>query len=211
MSVRESTTAPSSPRRDWARTRRYIGVLFAVGLLLFGYGFAAFVLGILPIGWGVFAVMQYVVMAIGALLVSLTALITVWLWRQERPQLLTRRQLLPLVLVAPIIAFGALVVTEWLRVGELAPPRFQFFDWTFLGLAVLSLQFFVGSVEPARRRRLILIAEAVVVFVCLFGFLTVDRRGVENLASYVFVSGGAAILLFLFGSPLYLLGSRLSE
>lgn len=211
MAVRESTTAPSSPPKDWARTRRYIGIVFAVGLFLFSYGFAAIVLRILPIGWGIFAAMQFVAMAIGALLISLTALLTVWLWRQDRPQPLGHRQVLTIVLIAPIIAFGGLVVTDWLRVGGLAPPRFQFFDWTFLGLAVLSLQFFIGSMEPAHQRRLILVAEAVIVFVFLFGFLTVVRQGVENLASYVFVSGGGAILLLLFGSPLYLFGSRLSE
>lgn len=183
-----------------------MAVVFTVGGILFGYGVGV-TLRLLPSGWGIVAVFQGILMVLGALFLSVVALLTLWFWRQEHPHPLTKRQIVTISLLAPLLSAGATVVTYWLKVGELSLP--QFLGWTMLGLAVVSLQFVLGTVTPGRRRRLLLLAEPIVIFVVLFGFLTIDRQQVD-LVSYTVVSGGAGILLLVFGGPLYLLGNQVS-
>ena len=90
-----------------------------------------------------------------------------------------------------------MIVSHSLRVGDLSLP--QFLDWTAFGLIVLSLQFALGTVQPKRRRQLLLTAELIIVFAFIFGFLAIDR-GEINLASYLLVSGGASVLFVLVGT-----------
>lgn len=204
------TLAPSPFGIHRSRVQKIVGLVFVVGVALFGYGLAATALGLVPAGWGVVAVFQYVVMAVGALLASLMGLVTVWFSRQERPRPLPRSRMLVTGLLAPPVSTGALVVAHWWRVGEIS-VRLQFLDWLLLGGAVLGLQLFVGSLEPARRRRRVLLAEVVLVPALVFSFLAVDRGALDlaSLASYLFVSVGAAGLFLLVGGALYLLGNLL--
>lgn len=200
-----SARRPRSSVRDDERTGRLVTVLFAVGLVLFGYGTAATV-GLLPVGWGVVAVGQYELMAFGGLLVGVNGVVIGW--RRRRPEAPFSREVLLVVVPVSLVASVLLtLVPYWYRVGALAIP--PFLGWTVLGLAVVGLQLLVGTVEPAGRRRALLVLEAIVVATLAFGFLAVDRRGIENLASYLLVSGGAAAVLLLFGGPLVALGHRL--
>lgn len=204
--VQTSDQPSAAKTADWVRTRRYISVVFVVGALLFGYGLAV-TLNLLPVGWGTVAVFQFILLTVGALLVSLMTLV-VLLRRQTNSGSITRRQLLFASLTAPLLTLAMTVALRWVRRGELPLPGFL--DWTLLGLVILSLQIMIGTVRPVRRRQLVFFAEAVVVFVVLFGVLVFDRQEL-NLASYLLVSGGAVLLLILFGGPLYLLGNRLNS
>jgi uncharacterized membrane protein len=205
--MQNSTDPPSQAPEHLGRTYKYLVAVFALSALVFGYGFAVTV-RLLPTGWGIFGILQYIFLAIGALLLSLVTLIAGWLWRQEQPQTLTRRQALLMSIITSAVALGVTVLSYQLRVGEFALP--QFLGWTLLGFLVLSTQFAVGTVTPRQQRRLILLAGGVVVFAVVFRFLTLDRGRIQ-LGSYLFVAGGASILLFMFGGPLYLLGNHLSK
>lgn len=205
--MQESTVSPPPHRGDRERTRKLVTAVFAIGISLFGYGFAVSV-GLLPAGWGIFGVFQYVLLTVGALLGSLMALVLAWSWRRVPSRPLTWRRATLTSLVATVLALLAVVASHWLRVGDFSLP--QFLNWTALGLLVLSLQFPLGTIQQKRRRRLVLIGESSLVFAVVFGVLTVDR-GAVNLVSYLFVSGGATASFLLFGSPLYLLGSRLNR
>lgn len=204
------TLAPSPFGIHRAQTRKIIALVSAVGTALFGYGVAVTVLGQLPAGWGVVAVLQFVVMTIGALLVSMMALVTVWFSRQAEPRPLSRRAVLVTGLVAPLVSTGVMVVAYWWRVGDGA-FGVRLVQWLLLGQVVLGLQLFVGSLEPARRRRRILAAETLVVFGLVLSLLLVDRWAMapQSLEAYLVPSGGAAGLFLLFGGPLYLLGNLL--
>lgn len=204
--MRTSTPAPAPRWNDRERTRQLIVGVFAVGVIAFGYGFAVMV-RLLPVGWGAVAVFQYILVVIGALLASLMAIVAVLRWHRKPTQPLTSRQLVVSSLLASLFSTGTTIGTWGVRTGESVLP--QFLVWTGLGLAVLSLQLPLGTLRPARRRRVVLLAESAVVFVVIFGFLIIDREAV-NLASYTFVSGGAVVLLLLFGGPLILLGNRLA-
>lgn len=205
--MQKSTDPPSQRPKNLGRTYKFLVAVFALSALVFGYGFAVTV-RLLPTGWGIIGILQYIFLVIGALLLSLVALIAGWLWRQEQPQALTRSQALLMSIIASALALGVTILSHQLRVGEFAFP--QFLGWTLLGVLVLSTQFAVGTVDPRQQRRLILLLECVVVFAVVFGFLTLDRGEIQ-LASYLFVAGGASTLLFMFGGPLYLLGNHLSE
>lgn len=205
--MQKSTDPPSQRPEHLGRTYKYLVAVFALSSLVFGYGFAVTV-RLLPTGWGIFGVLQYIFLVIGALLLSLVTLIAGWLWQQEQPQALARRQALLMSIIASAIALGVTILSHQLRVGEFAVP--QFLGWTLLGFLVLSTQFAVGTVRPRHQRRLLLLAECVVVFAVVFGFLTLDRGEIQ-LASYLFVAGGASLLLLMFGGPLYLLGNHLSK
>lgn len=204
--MRLSAQSPSPHHGDEKRTSDFILVLLAIGIFLYGYGFTVAV-GFLPVGWGVTAVFQNIILALGALLVSLMGSIMVWRWRQGKRKPFNRKQLLTTIVVAPLVSILGALIPYWLRAGTFSLP--QFMDLTLIGLGVVSVQLLIGTVDPVRRRRAILLAEAIIVFVVVFGFLTVDRQGV-NLTSYLFVSGGATVLLIIFGGPLYLLGNRLT-
>ncbi len=208
--MRAPTLAPSPFGIHRARTRKLVAAVFAVGLALFGYGTAATVLELLPAGWGAVAAMPYVVMAVGVLLASLMALVAAWFSRQEEPRPLPRRAVLAAGLVAPLVSTGVMVVAYWWQVGE-PTLRLQRFEWLLLGQAVLGLQLFVGSLEPVRRRRRLLVAQAVAVFLFTVSILVVDGGAVDlqSLDSALFVGGAAVGLFVLVGGPLYLLGNVL--
>lgn len=205
--MQKSTDSPSQGLENLGRTYKFLVAVFAFSALVFGYGFAVTV-RLLPTGWGIVGVLQYIFLVIGALLLSLVTLIAGWLWRQEQPQALMRRQALLMSIIASAVALGVTILSYQFRVGEFALP--QFLGWTLLGFLVLSTQFAVGTVKLRQQRRLILLAECVVVFAVVFGFLALDRGGIQ-LGSYLFVAGGASILLLIFGGPLYLLGNHLSK
>lgn len=204
------TLAPSPFGIHRAQTRKIIALVSAVGTALFGYGVAVTVLGHLPAGWGIVAVLQFVVMTVGALLVSLMAVVTVWFSRQAEPRPLSRRAVLVTGLVAPLVSTGMMVVAHWWRVGD-GTIGVRLVEWLLLGQVVLGLQLFVGSLEPARRRRRILAAETLAVFglvlsSLLAGWWAVD---LQSLEAYLVPSAGAAGVFLLFGVPLYLLGNLL--
>ncbi|KAB1197439.1 MULTISPECIES: DUF4175 domain-containing protein [Haloferax] len=186
-----------------------LGVMFTLALSFFGYGFAT-TIGLLPSAWGIAGILQFSLLLIGALVGSLVALVTGELWRRDHPRPLTRKRAILTSLSAAVIAFVAVLISWELRTGDFT--RLQFQEWFLFGAVVVSFQFVLGTVQPSRKRRLLLVGELVVVFVSvfLFGFVSTGR-GEINLVSYSFVSGGASLLLLLFGGPLYLLGNRLSS
>lgn len=204
------TLAPSPFGIHREQTRKVVVLVSAVGTALFGYGVAVTVLGLLPAGWGPVAVFQYVVMTVGALLVSLMALVTVWFSRQDEPRPLTRRAMLVTGLVAPLVSTGVMLVAHWWRV-EATDVWIQLVQWLLLGQVVLGLQLFVGSLEPVGRRRRVLAAEAVVVFALVAAYRLASGGGMDpgSLESALAVGGGAAGAFLLFGGPLYLLGNLL--
>jgi hypothetical protein len=178
-------------------------LVFSLGV--FGYGVAV-AAGLLPEAWGIVGAFQYIVLVIGSLLVTLTAVVSVWFWYHDPPPTLTTRRALFLSLVAAVLALGVAIATYQLRVETFFLP--QFLGWTFLGLLVLSVQFPLATVDGRRKRRRLVGVESTVLFCVVFGFLLVTR-GDPNLVSYVFVSGSAVVLLLTFGVPLYLLGSQM--
>ena len=184
-----------------------LAVMFTVGFFFFGYGFAT-TIGFLPSAWGIVGVFEFVLFLIGTLSVSLVTLVTIQFWRQDQPQQITRRRAVLTSLSAATITFVVVLITWELRTGDFT--RLQFQEWILFGSVVLSLQFVLGIVRPRRKRRLLLIGEMIVVLVFLFGFFSIDR-GEINLVSYSIVSGGASMLLLLFGGPLYILGIRLGR
>ena len=205
--MQQLAPSASPPHADQNRPYHLIAVVLLVGLSAFAYGFAS-TIGLLPIGWGIHGVFQFLMLLVGSLVVSLLTLITIQFRRQDQPQRLTGKQAVQLGLIASAVAF-VVIITPWsIRVGYFMIPQFP--EWILLGLLVLSLQFALGTVTPKRMRRLLLLTELGVVFVAIFGFLAVDR-GEINVASYVVASGGATVLLLLFGGPLYLLGNRLHK
>ncbi|MCO8265849.1 hypothetical protein ACOZ4B_09770 [Haloferax prahovense] len=182
-------------------------MMFTVGFFFFGYGLAT-TIGLLPSAWGIVGVFGFVLFLIGTLSVSLVTLVTVQFWRQDQPHQITRRRAVLTSLSAATITFGAILASWQLRTGDFTKLQFQ--EWILFGSVVLSLQFVLGTVKPRRKRRLLLLGELAVVFgfVFLFEFFS---TGETNLVSNSFVSGGASMVLLLFGGPLYLLGSRLSR
>lgn len=206
--MRAPTLAPSPFGIHWSRSHKLVAAVFVLGLALFGYGVAVSVLGLLPAGWGPVAAVEYVVMAVGALLAVLMAIIDVWFWRQEHPRPLPRRAMVLTGVFAPFLATGAMGVAHWSRVGEFS---FPFIYAVFLGQLVLGLQLYVGSLEPASRRRRLLVAEAGAVLVVVFSALLVDRGAIDlaALESYLVVSVGATAGFLLVGGLLYLMGHLL--
>lgn len=200
-------TPISLPKGSQRRTNWLIAIVFTIGICVFGFGFAP-IIGLLPSGWGIFGVFQFVLLVIGALLVSLMTVVTLQFWYQDRPQVLTTKRATQASFLAAVIAFVVVIASWGIKVGDFTVPQFP--EWILLGLVVLSLQFALGTVTPKRRRRLLLLVETVGVFLFLFGFLTVDR-GEINFESYLVVSGGASVLLLLFGGPIYVLGTHLSR
>ena len=205
--MQQLASSASPPHADQNRPYRLIAVGLLVGLSTFAYGFTS-TIGLLPIGWGILGVFQFLMLLVGSLVVSLLTLVTLRFRRQGQPQRLTGRQAVQLGFIASAIAFAVIVASWAIRVGYFMIPQFP--EWILLGLLVLSLQFALGTVMPKRRRCLLLLTELGAVFVAIFGFLAVDR-GEINVASYLVASGGATVLLLLFGGPLYLLGNRLHK
>jgi hypothetical protein len=181
--------------------------VFALALLAFGYGLAVF-LGILPAGWGPLAAVQYALLVLGALLSSLIALIAGRRWRQGEQRPLGGRQALSMSLVATAISLGAVLLVERLRRGEFALPHL--FGWTAFGLLVLSLQFAAGAVGSEEQSRRTLLAECTLLFAGTFAYLTVTPVEPHLIGNLV-VASVACLLLVLFGGPLYLLGTHLSQ
>ena len=72
--MQESANSPSPRRGDRRRTRTFVATVFVVGIGLLGYGFAV-TAGLLPAAWGIFDVFQYILLIIGALLISLMVLV----------------------------------------------------------------------------------------------------------------------------------------
>jgi len=188
------------------RIHELLAATFALGLALYGYGFAV-ALGILPAGWGPVVVTQYVLMVVGGLLGWLIALVFLWSRLSSGSGLLTERDRLAICLLAPLGAIVTTMASNWLSAGVFTLPQS---GWTVVGLIVLSLQFYLGTLTPARMRRRIVVLEPVAVFVLIFGFLVIDRSTV-NPASFLVVSGGASLLFILVGGPLYLLGVRVGD
>lgn len=188
------------------RTHELLIATVALGLLLYAYGLAV-ALGLLPAGWGPVLVTQYALMVVGGLLVWLIALVVLWSRFLSGSGLLTERDRLAIWLLAPVATIATTMGSTWLSSGLVSLPHA---GWTVLGLVVLSFQFYLGTLTPKRLRRRILTIEPLVVFVLIFLFLAIDRSTI-NLSSFLFVSGGATLLLVLGGGPLYLLGTRVGD
>lgn len=200
---------PTTSSRTGGRNRAHwvIEAVFTPGICVFGYGFATTV-GLLPSGWGILAVFQFGLLLVGALLVTLVTIATLQVHQRDRQEPLTEKQAIRTSLIAAVIALIVVIVSWTIRVGSFIVPQFS--GWILLGLVVLGLQFPLGTVRPKRKRRQLFLSETAFVFVFLFGFLTVDR-GEIDFSSYLVVSGGATVLLLIFGSPLYFLGSILGS
>lgn len=205
--MQNSGTSSSTPQGDELMTYFILAMMFTIGFFFSGYGFAT-TIGLLPSAWGIVGVFEFVLFLIGTLSVSLVTLVTIQFWRQDQPQQITKRRAVLTSLSAATITFVAILASWQLRTGDFTKLQFQ--EWILFGSVVLSLQFVLGTVKPKRKRRLLLLGEVVVVFVILFSFFSINR-GEINLVSYSFVSGGASLLLLLFGGPLYLLGNRLGR
>ncbi|WP_435063887.1 hypothetical protein [Halobaculum sp. EA56] len=203
MSSEARTGSP--PDGATSRAGVLIAAVFLLGIGVFGYGLATTV-GVLPSGFGILGVLQFVLLLVGSLLVALTATAAVRLRRREHPRTVTTPQAVRSGLVAAATAFCVVVAAWWVREGRVLVPQFP--EWILLGSVGLGLQFALGTVTPGRTRRRLLAGELVAVSLLLFTFLAVDRGRIQPV-SYLTVSGGAAVLLFLFGYPLYLLGSEL--
>lgn len=204
----ENSTGPP-PQRQAVLRRTYtlLIAVFVLSITVFGYGFGVIV-RLLPAGWGISGIVQYIALIIGALLSSLVALIAAWLWRQEQPQTLTSGRAIRMGTIASAMALGVTILSYRLRVGEVEFPRSL--GWTLIGCLGMSTQFAVGTIEPRRRRWLTLLVECGIIFAAVFAFITLNRGSIPP-SSYSFLAGGASVLLLVSGGPLYLLGSHLSE
>lgn len=198
----DSPTDSGTWSLDGDDTEHLLAALVGAGLLCFCYGLAVEA-GLLRTGWGVFAVLPYVVMQAGGLLAALGVL-AFRLRRGEGPP--SFREAAAVSVVATAAAVVATVLAH--RVGGSVSAYPQFLGWTVLGLSALGLQFTLGVADTPRERWEILGTEALAAFVVVVGFLTLDRAFL-NLASFAFVGAGAALLFLAAGGPLFLLGERL--
>jgi len=170
--------------------------VFTFGLCIYGYGLLA-VTGFVPGGGFVIGAFTYAGMAVGAVVASTVGLVAAM-------RRVTTDELSPLL--AGGIAFSATVIAT-IALGPVVPQTSTVI-WTVLGQFVLALHFVLGVAAPAEYERELLLGTAlsVGVFVLIVQLLTFES---SNLASFLFISGLAAIGSLLFGGLLFVLGRQI--
>lgn len=203
--MREPTQAPSDFDLHRSLTRRVVAAAFVVGVALFAYGVAGTGFALGAPGEGLRGVFEYLLSAVGLLLVVVVALVAGAFSRQPEPRPLRWRTTLLVGLLAPVLATGVVAGGAWVLAGgdlRLAP-----LGWVLLAQLALGLQLFVGAASTGDARPLLALeALAWAAFVVAVLVVAYDAFAARTLETTLALVGGSTALFVGFGGALYLFG-----
>lgn len=205
ISVQAPTQAPSQFDVHRVRTRRVVTVVLVVSVALFWYG--ASVAGFDPLSGSpnLWLVGHYLLVIGGLLLVSVTALVTLWFSRQEEPRPFPRRTTVLIGVVAPLVSAGILAAGYWVEVGD-GPLAVERTGWLLAGLTALAGQLYAGSLDPGPARGRLAGLELLSVPTFVLSVLAVGLKGSPTPGFLGLLFALAIVFFVLFGGMLYLLG-----
>lgn len=205
--MRAPTQAPSQFSIHRSRVRKVVATVFALGAVMGAFGLSSPVFELAPGAWTVQAIFEFVLAAVGLLLMALTGLVAAWFARQEQPRPLGRRATLLIGTAAPAVSTVLLGLVYGVHQGTVR-AWLPTLGYVYVGQSVVGLQLFIGASEFDRRPKPLLVVAVASGAAFIGAVLAVVSATVAGptLETYLLAAAPSVGVFVGFGGLCYLLG-----